>query len=413
LQGYLASLTVQISVSLRRPAAWRALRAKSLIGINNPSPGRPHRPGCHWIGVAMNRRGFIIGVGGAVLAAGVGAAAWRASLGSMAEYDAYAMRLRADLVPADITHVIRYATLAANGHNTQPWRFHISDHAIDVLPDVSRRTPIVDPDDHHLFVSLGCAAANLAIAAAASGRPGEVTVMPEGGGARYTFVTGSPKPDPLLAAVTRRQSTRAEYDGRAVPSADLAMLQSAAAIPGSNLMLITDRAEIGKVRDLVVAGNDDQMADPAFMSELKQWLRFNPESAMASGDGLFAATTGNPSLPTPLGRFAFDRLFDAKSEGDTYARQIDSSGGIAIFIGDAEDRAHWIRVGQACQRFSLAATSLGLKLAFINQPVEVVRLRPELAGLIGTTKRPDLVLRFGYGPTRPYSLRRSVASVMG
>jgi nitroreductase len=362
--------------------------------------------------MAMNRRGFIVGAGGAVLAAGVGAAAWRASLGSMAEYDAYAMRLRAGLVPPDITGVIRYATLAANGHNTQPWRFHVSDQTIDVLPDVSRRTPIVDPDDHHLFVSLGCAAANLAIAATASGRPGEVTVMPEGG-ARYTFVSASPKPDPLLAAITRRQSTRADYDGRPVPGADLAMLQSAAAVPGSNLVLITDRAEIGKVRDLVVTGNDDQMADPAFMSELKQWLRFNPNSAMASGDGLFAAATGNPSLPTPLGRLAFDRLFDARSEGDRYARQILSSAGIAVFVGDAEDREHWIKVGQACQRFALAATSLGLRLAFINQPVEVVRLRPELARLLGTSKRPDLVLRFGYGPMRPYSPRRPVASVMG
>jgi hypothetical protein len=27
-----------------------------------------------------------------------------------------------------------------------------------ILPDLSRRCPAVDPDDHHLFVSLGCAA---------------------------------------------------------------------------------------------------------------------------------------------------------------------------------------------------------------------------------------------------------------
>ena len=86
--------------------------------------------------------------------------------------------------------------------------------------------------------------------------------------------------------------------------------------------------------------------------------------------------------------------------------------GIAIFFAEAESKEHWLRVGQACQRFALAATSLGLKLAFINQPVEVARLRAELAALAGTTKRPDLVLRFGYGPPLPYSLRRPVASVL-
>jgi nitroreductase len=359
----------------------------------------------------------IIGAGGALMAAGVSAAAWRLSVGSMAEYEIFADGLRSALVPPDVANVIRYATLAANSHNTQAWRFQPTDRTIEILPDFARRTPIVDPDDHHLFVSLGCAAANLAIAAAASGRPGEIVVAADHDGVRYEFARTSPNarlpnPDPLLAAIVARQSTRTEYDGRAVSNADLATLQAAAAIPGTSLVIVTERAKIGKVRDLVVAGNNDQLADPAFMAELKQWIRFNPHRAMASGDGLFSAASGSPSLPTPLGHFAMDRLLGAKSEGDKYARQIDSSTGIAIFIGDRADREHWIKVGEACQRFSLTATSLGLKLAFINQPVEVVRLRGELAALVGTAKRPDLVLRFGFGPTLPYSPRRPVASVI-
>jgi hypothetical protein len=133
---------------------------------------------------------------------------------------------------------------------------------------------------------------------------------------------------------------------------------------------------------------------------------------MASGDGLFSAASGNPSLPGWLGPPAFDRLVTAKSEADKYARQIDSSAALAVFVGDAADPPHWIRTGQACQRFALAATGLGLKLAFVNQPVKVARLRSELAALVGTDKRPDLVLRLGYGPTLPYSPRRPVAAVM-
>lgn len=360
----------------------------------------------------MDRRSFLIGAGGACVVAGAAAGAWRGLVGSMAEYDVYAGQLRAGQTPADIHDVIRCATLAANSHNTQPWRFHIANSAIGILPDFSRRTPAVDPDDHHLFVSLGCAATNLALAAAASGRPGECTIAPDGRSLCYQFVSGSPKPQPLWAAISARQSTRAEYDRRSVANADLDLLREAAALPGTNLVLIVSRAQISKVRDLVVAANSEQMADPVFMRELKHWLRFNPRSAMASGDGLFSAASGNPSLPTILGDVAVDRLLNARSEGDRYARQIDSSAGIAIFVGDEERRDSWIRVGQACQRFALTATTLGLKLAFTNQPVEVARWRVELAGLIGTTKRPDIVLRFGYGPTLPYSLRRPVASVV-
>ncbi|CAN0606011.1 unnamed protein product, partial [Ectocarpus sp. 12 AP-2014] len=43
---------------------------------------------------------------------------------------------------------VRFATLAANSHNTQPWKFRIAENAIDILPDFARRTPAVDPDDH-------------------------------------------------------------------------------------------------------------------------------------------------------------------------------------------------------------------------------------------------------------------------
>ncbi len=53
--------------------------------------------------------------------------------------------------------LVRYACLAANSHNTQPWQFRISERSILVLPDAGRRLLAVDPDDHHLFASLGCA----------------------------------------------------------------------------------------------------------------------------------------------------------------------------------------------------------------------------------------------------------------
>jgi nitroreductase len=357
----------------------------------------------------MNRRKILLGAGGVVAAATLGTGAWRAATGTSSDYDDYSARLRAPLSP-DIADLIRYATLAANGHNAQPWRFRLADDAVAILPDLSRRTPVVDPDDHHLFVSLGCAAANLAIAAAASGRPGELAV--EGQSVRYSFTTGPRRDDPLLAAIVRRQSTRGDYDGRAVQPGDLASLEAAAATPGIGLVILTDRAIIAKVRDLVIAGNDAQMRDAAFMRELKSWIRFNPRSAIATGDGLLAAASGNPSLPSALGGLAFDRLFDASAENDKYARQIASSAGIAVFAAEQADAAHWIKAGQACQRFALEATRLGLKLAFINQPVEVAALRPELARLIGTTRRPDLVLRFGYGPALPFSPRRPISDVL-
>ncbi|MEO8891506.1 MAG: hypothetical protein ABI417_08220 [Coleofasciculaceae cyanobacterium] len=51
--------------------------------------------------------------------------------------------------------LVRYATLAASSHNTQCWKFRIEDQLISILPDLTRECPAVDPDRHHLYVSLG------------------------------------------------------------------------------------------------------------------------------------------------------------------------------------------------------------------------------------------------------------------
>ena len=144
-------------------------------------------------------------------------------------------------------------------------------------------------------------------------------------------------------------------------SAHLQTLAAAAAVPGVDLVLVTDRLTIGRVRDLVVAGNGAQLADAAFVRELRSWLRFSPRQAIEAGDGLFSASSGNPALPRWIGPLLFDMVFRAGPENDKYARQLNSSAGIAIFASERNDRDHWHRAGRACQRFALQATALGLK----------------------------------------------------
>lgn len=310
--------------------------------------------------------------------------------------------------------LVRYAALAPNGHNTQPWCFATTPGQITIRPDPSRRTPVVDPDDHHIFVSLGCAAENLALAAAARGYRGDPVFDDSGAGSiNFAYQPAPSLGSVLFDAIPRRQSTRANYDGRKVSAADLATLAVAARVPGVDMAIITDQPDMDRVRDLVVAGNSAQMADPAFVRELKSWLRFSPRHAIETGDGLYSVASGNPALPEWLGPRAFDMMVTADSENDRYASQLRSSSGVAVFFGQRDDREHWTLAGRACQRFALQATALGLKQAFINQPVEVPSLRPELAALVGMAgRRPDIVMRFGYGPPLPYSARRPVSAVL-
>jgi hypothetical protein len=310
---------------------------------------------------------------------------------------------------------VRQATLAASSHNTQCWRFQLGPRRIAILPDYSRRCPAVDPDDHHLFVSLGCATENLVLAAAASGFEADVEAESDGT-VSVSFAPRAPARSLLFEAIPRRQSARVEYDGRPLSSQELDALETAAAQGHSSqvdVAILSGADRLEPILELIVEGNTAQIADEAFTRELKDWIRFGEAEALRKRDGLFTRTTGNPVVPRWIGSLFFDLAFRASGENDKIARQLRSSAGVAVFTGGGAEPAHWIDVGRSSQRFALQATALDVRTAFLNQPVEVARLRPELAGLLGLgARRPDLVVRFGRGPGMPRSLRRPVDAVL-
>ena len=311
--------------------------------------------------------------------------------------------------------LVRCATLAPSSHNTQCWKFALdgSGRSITIMPDLTRRCPAVDPDDHHVFVSLGCATENLVQAALANGFKGEAQFDATGNAVRVMLEPTRAQATPMFKAIPLRQCTRGDYDGKALSSEELALLQRAGSSDTVRLLLLTERPAMEQTLDYVVQGNTAQLADAAFVEELKAWIRFNGTDAVRMRDGLYSASSGNPNIPSWIGDVAFRWLLTAKGENDKYARQIRSSAGIAVFTGLAADKAHWVEVGRCYERFALQATALGIRNAFLNQPVEVVSVRPQFAAAVGLPgQRPDLVVRFGRGPTLPRSLRRPVQAVL-
>jgi len=359
----------------------------------------------------QSRRKFILGSTAAATLTQLSGCAGN----SMAEYDKASAELRRPFpVTSDFAEYVRFATPAPSGHNTQPWHFRVLQNGGSILPDLSCRTPVVDPDDHHLFVSLGCAAENFLIAAAANGQPGAITFSndPESR-IDIDLAHASPQSDALFHAIPARQSTRSNYDGRAVSTGTLKSLEAAARISGVTLLIITDAGRREAVLDQLILGNSLQMEDPAFVQELRDWIRFNPSQALATGDGLFTRCSGQPTLPTWIGKRMFTRFFRKDDENARYTAQMRSSAGVAVFIGDRADRDHWVRVGRSFQRFALQATALGLSYALINQPVEVPSVRADFARWLGLgDTRPDLVVRFGAARSMPRSMRRPIRSVI-
>ncbi|TQF35236.1 Tat pathway signal protein [Bradyrhizobium sp. UNPF46] len=354
----------------------------------------------------VDRRQFI------AAALGLSGAAIDPAAAAAMTYDEAVKTSRAPLqaAPRD-RELVRFATLAANSHNTQPWIFSARGNEITIAPDFTRRCPAVDPDDHHLFVSLGCAAENLILAASTLGWRAAPVI--DGNRIVIALEEAPPAASPLAAAIPVRQCTRAVFDGRSATPEILRRLEDACREPDVTALLLTDRAAIAGVTDYVLEGNSAQMRDKAFMRELMSWIRFNEAEALATMDGLFAPASGNPSLPSWLARPLLKFFFTESGENKKYREQLASSSGVVVLAADRSDKAHWIAVGRACQRFGLQATALGLKYSFVNQPVEVAALRPQFAASLGLgERRPDIVMRFGTGPDLPKSPRRPPELVM-
>ena len=309
--------------------------------------------------------------------------------------------------------LVRYATLAASSHNTQPWKFKLAPDRILILPDLARRCPEVDPDDHHLYASLGCAAENLMLAAQAAGLKGHYSFDGSAPGVQVDLEKAPPSRTSLFEAITKRQCTRTEYDGTALSSEELRLLEEAGRGNGVSVMLLTAQSQKEQVAEFVAEGNRKQFGDPRWSEEMRKWVRFNARDAVRTGDGLYGAAMGFPDIPPWLGNLVmrFTLSVDRQNRKDT--TNIRSSGAIAVVYSETDDKQHWIEAGRCYERLALQAAALNLRTAFINQPVEVSALRPQFAAFLGIgARRPDFIVRIGRGPEMPRSLRRPVEDVI-
>src|SRR3989344_1853932 len=69
-------------------------------------------------------------------------------------------------IESKIKYFSQYGLLAANLHNTQPWRFRIIKNELQIIPNLKYHLQRVDPTKKYLYISLGCCVKNIEVIAA-------------------------------------------------------------------------------------------------------------------------------------------------------------------------------------------------------------------------------------------------------
>ena len=314
----------------------------------------------------------------------------------------------------DFPAIVECATRAPSGHNTQPWLFTLNADAITISPDFRKRLPVVDPADRELFISLGCAAENLRIAASHYGYASTTAVNPTGAITVSLTPTPSARLDPLFAQIPRRQTNRALYDGRAIPQGQLDDILASATSDGVHLRVWDKNAPpFAQLAELVMAGNRAQLGNDAFKRELLSWIRFNKAHSERTLDGLSYAVMGAPNLPAWITKPIIQLALNAKAQNKADGKKIASASHLLLLTTDDDSIPAWIAAGGALQRLLLLLTEQGIASAWLNQPCEVAELRERLARELALSgERPQLLLRLGYAAPLPYAKRKPVEAVI-
>ena len=309
----------------------------------------------------------------------------------------------------------RYAALAPSSHNAQPWRFHVRRDWIELCADRTRALPVSDPDDRELTIGCGAALRQLAIAVEHFGRTARVHRFPDPDDPELLATVGlgrarMPSPDEvrLFDAIPLRHTNRRPFSPLPLPDAIVERLRDVAELHGARFIPVEGRDKEELAR-LIAAGDRIQMHNPVFRAELAAWLRANRDDNF---DGMPGAAHGLGDVRSRLEPL-IARNFD--EGGGRAARDHELAAGsplLAVLATAADSPRAWLAAGEALAHLLLAACADGVSASLLCQPIEVAKLRPEVARLVGGELAPQLIVRLGYEPEVAPTPRRPLWSML-
>ena len=306
-----------------------------------------------------------------------------------------------------VDKLLTAATAAPSMHNTQPWRFRVSNDTVELRADPERMLPVTDPAGRAVYIACGAALLNLRLAAAVAGREPVVQLLPDPGQPLLLATVrlagphrASPGERELHAVITQRHTNRGPFSGRPVPPIVAAKLADAARVESAILHFL-DRNETARVLGLIRDAERDWLADPAYRAELARWA-----GGARDRDGIPDSSLGprSPGPPAPVREFTPGRPRPGHALFEEHPQ-------LAVLSTRFGGQAHWLLAGQALQRVLLTAAARGIAVSPLTQPLETADawlVRDPRSG----REEPQMILRLGYGPPVPPTPRRPVPEVL-
>jgi nitroreductase len=315
-----------------------------------------------------------------------------------------------------VARMLAAAARAPSVHNTQPWRFDVTEHAIELYADPARKIHH-DAIGRQMLISCGAALFGLRLAVRELGRIPAVTLLPDparpallakvalGPEARATELERR-----MLAALPHRHTHRGAFDPGPLPAGLLASLQHDALAEGAKLALVKGPDGYPKLAALAAEAAKKEAVDTAAREEILRWSR-EPGSTRRDGVPAEAFAPAGAASPGRLPQRDFDLgrhvgLLPAPGP----CGQPPAATAVLITAGDL--RIDWLRAGQALHRVLAHAATAWVFASLSTEPLEYPVIRDLIRARLALPGVPQMLLQFGLAKTSLATPRRTVPEAL-
>jgi nitroreductase len=260
---------------------------------------------------------------------------------------------------------------APSAYNSRPWRWQVSDGALDLFLDARPLSEFADPGGRMATISCGAALHHARLTLAARGWRVTTTRRPDAGvpapHARLRIDGPAPvSPDTAdLARVIRlRHTDLRPVTGRPINPVDLRAIR--AAFESQHVRAAVLRPDQILALTVATADGGGEPSDTQWHTQLALW----------SGSArIVGAPTG---LRRPIASGKYDR-----------------AATFVVLHGPGDQEMDWLHTGEALSAASLVATRLGVSILPFSAPIEHDRARDTLRDAVPDLGHPYLMMRLG------------------
>ena len=312
-------------------------------------------------------------------------------------------------------YLIRLAGRAPSLHNTQPWRFKVSQDALELYADTERQLR-VDPDGREMLISCGAALYGLRLAIRSLGRMPEVELFPDAAAAAGRRPLAQVRLGPaapvtaaerqMLKALPHRHTHRGSFEPGPLPAGLLPRLQDDARAEGATLTVVDSEHAYQKLVAIVTASNQGQDHDPVSRAETRLWSRdFGSQARDGVPAHAFPAAPSREAGRLPQRDFDLGRGFGLLTAGGPAAPVT------AVLVTPGDGEKDWLHAGQALDRLLLRAATQWIFADLYSQPLEDVGTRAQIKDCLALPGSPQMLLALGICRTTHPTGRRPAAEL--